>query len=153
MGTITASAERVVGAPADVVYGCLADMSEHPKFLPPAFSKFEVVAGGVGAGTEVTFTFSAAGRSRDYRVVVDEPQPGRVLTESDTTSTLVTTFTVTPDPKGSRVEISTSWKGSGGVGGYFERRFAPKALQGVYEDELRRLDEYVSARAGGAAPA
>ena len=40
------------GAPAEVVYGYLADMREHhPRFLPPAFEDFKVESGGVGAGT------------------------------------------------------------------------------------------------------
>ena len=56
MGTIHVTAERLVGAPADNVYGYLADMREHhPRFLPPAFSDFEVESGGVGAGNDHPF--------------------------------------------------------------------------------------------------
>lgn len=62
MGTIHVSAERVVDAPADTVYGYLADMREHhPRFLPPAFSAFEVEAGGVGEGTITRFTVTNTG--------------------------------------------------------------------------------------------
>ena len=44
--------ERVVGAPAELVYRCIADFDRHhPRFLPPAFSQFRVEEGGVGAGT------------------------------------------------------------------------------------------------------
>ena len=65
MGTVRASAERLVDAPADVVYGCIADMRDHhPHFLPPAFSGFQVESGGVGAGTVVRFTVTAGGRQR-----------------------------------------------------------------------------------------
>jgi hypothetical protein len=78
---------------------------------------------------------------------VAEPQPGRVLTESDTGSSLVTTFTVTPQEGGSRVEIATNWQGAGGVGGFFERLFAPRVLQGIYVQELERLDAYARERA------
>src|ERR1700730_14330144 len=104
MGTIHVAAERAVDAPAQTVYGYLADMREHhPRFLPPAFSDFEVESGGVGAGTITRFKVTAGGRSREYRMQVDEPEPGRVLTESDTSSSLVTTFTVTPEGAASRV--------------------------------------------------
>lgn len=142
MGTVQASAEGVVQASPVTVYRLLADMSEHPKFLPPAFSDFEIEAGGVGAGTVTRFNVTAGGRTRAYRMEVAEPDPGRVLTESDTGSSLVTTFTVIPEGSNSRVRIETSWQGAGGVGGFFERRFAPKALRRLYRDELERLDSY-----------
>jgi len=136
-------AEGVVGAPAERVYGYLADMREHhPRFLPPAFSGFAVVSGGVGAGTVVQFTMTAGRRTRAYRMTVAEPQPGRVLTESDANSSLVTTFTVTPEGDRSRVRIETTWNGAGGIGGFFERTFAPRVMTRLYADELVRLDAY-----------
>ncbi len=148
MGTIQVSAERGVAAGADAVYGYLADMREHhPHFLPPAFSDFEVESGGVGAGTITRFKITAGGRTREYRMRVEEPQPGSVLTESDTNSSLVTTFTVTPEGERSRVKIATTWQGAGGIGGVFERLFAPRVMKGIYEDELERLDQYARERA------
>ncbi len=152
MGTLHASAEGKVDAPPATVYAYLADMRDHhPRFLPPAFSDFEVEAGGVGAGTITRFKMTAGGRTRDYRMQVAEPEPGRVLTESDTASSLVTTFTVDPEDGASRVKISTTWDGAGGVGGFFERLFAPRVMRGVFADELERLAEYArqQAAAGG----
>ena len=149
MGTINVSAERSIEAPADAVYGYLADMREHhPRFLPPAFSDFKVEAGGIGAGTITQFRITAGGRTREYRMQVAEPEPGRVLTESDTASSLVTTFTVRPDGAASSVTISTTWEGAGGVGGFFERLFAPRVMRALYADELERLNGYARERAG-----
>jgi uncharacterized protein YndB with AHSA1/START domain len=143
MAKIVVSAERVVDAPAEAVYRYVADMREHhPRFLPPAFSDFQVESGGTGAGTITRFKVTAGGRTRDYRMQVDEPEPGRVLTESDTASSMVTTTTVTPRDGASLVQISTSWNGAGGIGGFFERRFAPKAMRAIYTDELERLNTY-----------
>jgi uncharacterized protein YndB with AHSA1/START domain len=143
MAKIVVSAERVIDAPADAVYGYVADMRDHhPHYLPPAFSDFRVESGGVGAGTITRFKVTAGGRSREYRMKVDEPEPGRVLTESDTDSSLVTTTTVTPRDGASVVQISTSWNGAGGIGGFFERTFAPRAMRPIYADELDRLDAY-----------
>jgi hypothetical protein len=143
MAPIDVSAERVIGAPADVVYGYIADHREHhPRFLPDAFSDFEVEAGGVGAGTITRFKVTAGGRTRDYRMEVAEPEPGRVMTETDTNSSLVTTWTVTPEGSNARVQIATSWEGAGGIGGFFERLFAPRVMRGIYEDELERIDAY-----------
>ena len=147
MATILVSAERTVDAPADAVYGYIADMREHhPQFLPPAFSDFQVESGGVGEGTITRFTVTAGGRARQYRMKVAEPEPGRVLTESDTGSSLVTTTTVTPQGGRSLVRMSTTWTGAGGIGGFFERLFAPRAMRAIYTDELERLDSYARAQ-------
>jgi uncharacterized protein YndB with AHSA1/START domain len=148
MATLHVSAERVIDAPAETLYAYIADMREHhPHFLPPAFADFQVETGGVGAGTITRFRMNAGGRSRDYRMQIGEPEPGRILTESDTGSSLVTTFTVTPEGEGARVRISSTWAGAGGVGGFFERLFAPRVLRGIFDDELERLAAYARERA------
>lgn len=147
MGMITVAAERVIEAPPEIVYGYLADMHQHADFLPEAFSDFQVEVGGVGAGTITRFRVSAGGRSREYRMQVAEPQPGRVLTETDMNSTLVTTFTVDPDGAGSLVRINTGWQGATGFGGFFERLFAPRVMRRIYHDELERLSAYARQRA------
>jgi uncharacterized protein YndB with AHSA1/START domain len=72
-------AERAVGAPADLVYRCIADFDRHhPRFLPPAFSDFRVEEGGVGADTVHSFRMTVGGRARVFRMRVDEPDPGQV---------------------------------------------------------------------------
>ena len=152
MAPISVSAERTVGAPAPEVYGYIADHRDHhANFLPPQFSDFQVESGGVGAGTITRFKFTAGGRTRELRTEVTEPEPGRVLTESDTLSSSVTTWTVTPQDSACRVQISTTWRGAGGVGGFFERMFAPRALRRIYDDELSRLDAYARGRHGSPA--
>jgi hypothetical protein len=143
MGALVVTAERTVNAPPDVAYRCIADMREHhPNILPAAFSDFEVESGGVGAGTVIRYKMTAGGRTRQFRSQVAEPEPGRVLTESDTNSSAVTTFTVAPQGAASQVTISCTWNGAGGIGGFFERLFAPRAMHGILVDELQRLDTY-----------
>ena len=147
MARIVVSADGMVDAPAETVYRYIADMREHhPRFLPPAFSDFRVESGGVGAGTVLHYKVTAGGRTREFRTKVAEPEPGRVLTESDTNSSSVTTFTVSPQGAASLVRISTSWDGAGGIGGVFERMFAPRVLRAIYADELKRLDAYARER-------
>jgi uncharacterized protein YndB with AHSA1/START domain len=151
VSTIHVTAERTIEAPPEQVYAYVADMREHhPKFLPPAFSDFRVESGGVGAGTVTAFTLNTGGRSRSYRMQIGEPEPGRVLTESDTESSLVTTWTVEPAGGGSRVQIATTWEGAGGIGGFFERTFAPRVLRRLYDDALARLNEYARQPSGAA---
>ena len=125
------------------MYELLADYREHhPHFLPPAFSNFGVESGGIGEGTIIQYNLKAGSRNRAYRMRVAEPEPGRVLSESDTTSSLVTTFTVAPSEDHSRLRIETVWQGASGIGGFFERTFAPGMLRRLYNDELERLDRY-----------
>src|SRR3954462_669598 len=93
------SAERVVEAPAEVVYHLIADYREHhtdaPRgFLPDAFSGTVVERGGIGAGTRVRFTSTLGGRRRALTATISEPRPGRVLVE--TSPDVETTFTVEP---------------------------------------------------------
>jgi hypothetical protein len=147
---IRVAAERVIAAPAGRLYQYLADYQQHhPRILPPAFSDLRVEAGGVGAGTVLSFRITAGGRTRAYRVQVAEPEPGRVLTESDLGSSLVTTFTVSPEgDSASRVRIVSRWQGAGGIGGFFERLFAPRVLRRLYADELARLDAYARQQGG-----
>src|ERR1700733_2301299 len=126
MAKVEASAERTIDAPAEQVYGHLADMHQHPRFLPPAFSDFKVEEGGVGAGTVTRFKVTAGGRTRDYLMRIAEPEPGRTLVESDTNSSFVTTFHVEPQGGKSQVRISTRWDGATGIGGFFKRTVAPR---------------------------
>lgn len=150
MGTINVAQEGQVGAPADLTYGLIADDSHHRNFLPEGISDFEVVEGGVGAGTVHRFKVGAGRRVREYLMRVDEPEPGRVITETDQGSSLVTTFTVTPAGDGCSVRIETRWNGAGGIGGFFERTFAPMVLRRMYADELTRLDTYARQQAAAA---
>jgi uncharacterized protein YndB with AHSA1/START domain len=152
MGEVSVEKEGVVGAPAELVYRLVADMREHhPRFLPPAFSDLVVEEGGVGAGTVYRFKLKVGGRTREGHMRVDEPEPGRVMTESELDSSLVTTWTFTPEGDATRVRIATRWDGAGGVGGFFERLFAPRALERLYDDELQRLDRYAREQAQAAA--
>ena len=146
MAKVEASAERTIDAPPDAVYRYIADMHQHAQFLPPEFSDFRVEEGGVGEGTVTTFTVTAGGRTRSYRMRVSEPAPGRTLVESDANSSLVTTYNVEPQDGKSLVRISTNWDGASGIGGFFERTFAPKAMHRIYATALDRLNAYARDR-------
>lgn len=148
MAEIHVSAERQIDAPPERVYQCIADYHQHRTFLPSAFSDVKIEEGGVGAGTVVSFTMTAGGRQRGYRMHVTEPEPGRVLTESDERSSAVTSFTVDPEGAGSRVRIDTRWQGATGIGGFMERTFAPRVLKKLYAEELEMLDRYAREQAG-----
>ncbi len=140
---ISAAAERTIDAPAAHVYHVIRDFRQHhPNFLPPQFCDFEIETGGVGAGTVHSFTLTLGGRTSAYRVRVGEPQPGRMLIESDASRRMLTTFTVDPEPNGrTRVRIHTRWYADG-FAGRVERLVAPRLLRRVYREELELLDRY-----------
>jgi hypothetical protein len=145
VGTVQASAERVIAAPPTQVYALIADYREgRPKVLPDSFADWRVEAGGTGAGTEVAYTLNAARRSRSYRLQVTEPRPGSYLHEADTTSSFTQGWKVEPEGTGTRVQISCSWQGAGGVGGFFERTFAPKGIGRLYEQILDGIEREVT---------
>ena len=142
MSQVVATAERIVRAPAERVLTALADYEvTRPRLLPEQFSDYRVESGGQGAGTRVHWRFAAtAKRVRDQLMVVTEPTADS-LVESDANSSMVTTWTVLPaDAGGSTVRVRTTWNGAGGIGGFFERIFAPKGLARVYDQLLERLD-------------
>ncbi len=141
------SAERLVDAPADIVYRCIADYRHHHRpegFLPPAFSDLRVERGGVGAGTVFSVMTTLAGRSRSMTAEVSEPEPGRVLVE--TSPTVRTAFTVEPEGTRSRVRFDTVVQ-AGGLEGLLTRLFAGRLLGPLYRDELERLERYAQANA------
>jgi hypothetical protein len=151
MGQVVATAERIVRAPADRVRAALADYAgTRSRVLPEQFSDYRLEAGGQGSGTRVHWRFAATSRRvRDQLVEVSEPDG--TLVERDTRSSMVTTWTVTPADAGtSTVRVRTTWDGAGGIGGFFERTFAPRGLRRVYDDLLGRLEQELSASAGAA---
>ena len=150
MAEIRVMAQRSIAAPAEEVYRYIADYrTHHPRFLPPAFSAFQVDQGGVGEGTIMRFRVRAGGRTRAFHQRVTEPTPGRVLVESGMQSSEATTFTVTPEGTASWVRIETHFEDAGGVRGFVERLLAPRFLQPLYAEELERLDRYAQERAAG----
>jgi hypothetical protein len=146
MGQVVATAEQVVRAPADVVRAALADYATtRPAVLPEQYSEYRVDAGGEGAGTRVHWRLQATSkRVREQDVVVTEGPDG-ALVETDTNSSMVTTWTVHPGDAGmSTVRVRTTWNGAGGIGGFFERTFAPKGLARIHQALLERLERAVA---------
>ena len=147
MSQVVATAERIVRAPADRVRAALADYTDmRPRIQPEQFSDYRVEAGGTGEGTRVHWRFAATSkRVRDQLVAVTQPAPDE-LVETDTNSSMVTTYSVHPADAGvTTVRVRTTWNGAGGIGGFFERTFAPRGLARVYEEQLSRLDQELGA--------
>lgn len=140
--SFTVKASARVGAPADVVYNIIADYrSGHPHILPRQYFEWlEVEQGGRGEGTVIRFQMRVLGQTRVLRAVVSEPEPGRVLVETDTSGDgPVTTFTVEPEESGSHVTFSTELTSAGGPLGVLERFVLRRILRRIYRRELEQL--------------
>ncbi|MBC3988075.1 SRPBCC family protein [Streptomyces sp. AC563] len=141
MAQVEATTERIIRAGAEDVFDALADYNgTRQRVMPEQFSEYEVREGGDGEGSLVHWKLQATSkRVRDCLVEVTEPTDGQ-LVEKDRNSTMVTTWIVTPAGEGSsRVVVTSTWTGAGGIGGFFERTFAPKGLGRIYDALLARL--------------
>ncbi|NLU66032.1 SRPBCC family protein [Streptomyces sp. HNM0574] len=142
MAQVESVTQREITAKPDDVFDALADYSDtRAKLLPGQFSEYEVREGGDGEGTVVHWKLQATSkRVRDCLMDVSEPTDGE-LVEKDRNSTMVTTWKVTPGSADgtARVTVTTVWNGAGGIGGFFEKTFAPKGLARIYDELLAKL--------------
>lgn len=155
MSTVTSTATVTIPASPQRVLAALTDYRDvRPRILTEHYRDYRVVEGGNGAGTVVGWILQATSkRSRNVLATVavsdspvsDAPLSDVTVTETDANSTLVTTYTVVPAGEGSRVTVATSWQGAGGIGGFFERLFAPRALAAIQGEVLGNLARELSA--------
>ncbi|WP_327066571.1 SRPBCC family protein [Kitasatospora sp. NBC_01250] len=145
MAQVQARTERTYSATPEQVYEAIADYSTvRPTLLPAQYSEYEVRAGGIGAGTQVHWKLQATEkRVRDCLFTVSAPAPG-TLVEKDANSSMVITWTVSgAGADRTTVAIETTWQGAGGIGGFFERTFAPKGLNRIHDEVLAKLADHL----------
>jgi len=143
---VTASAH--IDAPPDRVYGIIADYhTGHPSILPKPFRNLVIEHGGVGAGTIIRFDVHAYGTVTKCRAIVTEPEPGRVLVETNVEPTeSITTFTVVPGANGgTQVTFVTESQSRKGIAGALERWMSTRFLRKLYAEELRLLAQRATA--------
>ena len=157
MAELTATAVAMINSPVEDVRGALVDYeSVRPLLLPDNFDDYRVLAGGRGAGTEVSWTllvgdprprrFWQIGRPKrepwDCLVRVDEASDDQIV-ERDTRTELVTTWTVHEAGEGrTAVRVLASWPGPDGLTRLLTRSHQQLALRTIYEDILTRLHEH-----------
>ena len=171
MAELTATAVAMINSSVADVRGALVDYeSVRPLLLPDNFDGYRVLAGGQGAGTELSWTllvgdprprrFWQLGRPKrepwDCLVQVDEAGDDQIV-ERDTRTELVTTWTVHEAGEGrTAVRVLASWPGPDGLSRLLTRSRQQLALRTIYEDILTRLHEHFeparSGKAGQAEP-
>lgn len=134
MGQVRATATQLIEAPVDRVRAVVEDYPGRSGWLPAAFSDVRV-----GEDGSFGYRLSVGRRVRDYRMRVSAGPNGPL--ERDVGSTLSNTWELHPESTGTRVRLTTEWRGAGGIGGFFERIFAPQALVRLHLETLARLAE------------
>jgi hypothetical protein len=145
MAQVSASSTVLINAEPDAVLAAVADyQTVRPKILSSQYSDYQVLEGGQGAGTVATWKLQATkSRVREVKASVDVA--GKTVIEKDANSTMVTNWTVAPAGTGSTVTVKTSWQGAGGVGGFFEKTFAPLGLRKIQGEVLENLKTQLEA--------
>lgn len=137
----------LINAPPREVYAVLADYRHgHPQIVPRDYLRqLEVEAGGYGAGTIIRYRKRLFGLERPGRATIHEPEPGRLLTERETTSSLVMTFAVTPANNGQQthVQIAARWEPAQTIQGKLEQAFYPYSMRRMFAQELDLLAKFV----------
>ena len=143
MAKHSVSASALIPAPAPRVYGLIADYRNgHPRILPkPYFVSLDVEQGGYGEGTVIDFKMKIMGQIQSFHSRVTEPEPGRVLVETDMNSGTETTFTVEPRSQDSQslLTITTTLNVPEGLIGRLQGWLTSRLLQPIYEKELEQL--------------
>ncbi|MGE2736575.1 SRPBCC family protein [Mycolicibacterium vaccae] len=148
MGQVSATSSVLIDADPATVLAAVSDYEAmRPKILSEHYSNYRVLEGGQGAGTVAEWKLQATkSRSRDVKATVDVA--GRTVIEKDANSSMVTNWTVAPAGPGSSVTVKTSWQGAGGVGGFFEKTFAPIGLRKIQTEVLGNLKREVEGTIG-----
>lgn len=149
MKPFRATASALIDAPPKIVYDILADYrGGHPLILPKNFFvSLDVEKGGVGAGTIISFQMRIFGKLQTFRAAITEPEPGRVLVESDLDGTASSTsFIVDARDQNKSCEVTIATERMterSGLLGALERFLTISFLQRIYRAELKLLSELV----------
>lgn len=148
MGQVSATNTVLIEADPATVLAAVADyQAMRPKILSAHYSGYRVLEGGQGAGTVAEWKLQAT-KSRSRNVKADVDVAGRTVIEKDANSSMVTNWTVAPAGPGSSVTVKTSWQGAGGIGGFFEKTFAPLGLRKIQAEVLGNLKREVEGTIG-----
>lgn len=138
------SVSLLIKSPPQIVYSIIADYHNlHPQILPkPPFVSLDVEQGGIGGGTVALVKMKIMGKLQSFRTIVTEPEPGRLLVETNDTG-YITIFNVEPGNEGkySYVTFTTQLAENSGLMKRLEFLLTKRLLIPVYKKELEKLGE------------
>jgi hypothetical protein len=149
MNWIHAEVSQVIDARPEEVHAVVRDYNVgHPAILPKEFftKGLTVDKGGVGAGTVLHSSVTVMGREFPFRQIVSEPEPGRVIVETDLDTGQYTRFIFEPLNSGrqTRVTIASEFPPSSGFIGVMERFTKAPMVRKMFTKELQNLADYVA---------
>jgi len=151
MSKVIVEASDVIDARPEEIYAILSDYRVgHAAILPkPYFQEMLIEQGGQGAGTILRLKMSVFGQESRYHQIVTEPEPGRLLVETDIETGQFSSFTLEPLNGGAqtRVTIHSEFPGKPGLVGWMEKLMQPPIVRHIFKKELRNLAEYVRSTA------
>lgn len=138
-------ASAVIDARPEDIYAVISDYHVgHPAIVPkPYFEEIKVEKGGQGAGTVIRLKMKIFGQEYNYHQIVTEPEPGRVLVETDINTGQYSKFIVEPVGKQTQVTIFAHFPGKPGIAGLIEKWMNPLITRQLFKKELRQLADYV----------
>lgn len=143
MGQVSAASSVLIDAEPAKVLEVISDYRKlRPRILPAQYSAYRVLEGGQGRGTVAAWRLQAT-KSRVREMQVDVDVAGNTVIERDANSSLITNWTVSPAGPGCSVTMKTTWTGAGGIGGFFEKTFAPMGLGKIQDEVLANLKKLV----------
>jgi hypothetical protein len=151
MSKVIVNASDVIDARPEQIYAILSDYRVgHAAILPkPYFKEMIVEQGGQGEGTIIRLKMNVFGQEYTYHQIVTEPEPGRLLVETDMNTGQFSSFTLEPLNGGAqtRVTIHSEFPGKPGIAGWMEKLMQPPITRHIFKKELRNLAEYVRSKA------
>jgi hypothetical protein len=155
MAAIDVEFGRVVNARPEVIWKVIADYRVgHPAILPPPFTSLTVESGGFGAGTVVWTKLRVFGRDVTYHQRITEPEPGRLLLETDVDTGQWSSFRLEPVGGGAqtRVTIHCQFPASNPVTAFLVGLGQKPMTIRIFKDELNKLEQYIQNGAAQAQP-
>ena len=149
MKPVNIEVSQVIQARAADVYNVIADYEVgHQAILPrPPFDEMIIKKGSFGAGTEIVLHMSGMGLKYTYHQRVSEPEPGRIILETEINTGQWTQFTVDPiDANTSRVTIKSYMPMKNTVRGFIESLTFPLSVPPVFKKELNLLNDYMQSQ-------
>lgn len=155
MSMINVIASAVIDASPEAIWDVFSDYEvAHMAILPkPYFAGMDVLEGGQGAGTVIDVHMDVFGNKKTYHMEVTEPEPGRLLAETDYNTGERTHFILEPLGNGrqTKVTIDSKFNVSPGFAGKFERLITPPITRHIFKKELANVAAYLEEQEKGVA--
>ncbi len=141
MGHVSAASTILINAEPAAVLSAVGDYQNvRPKILSSHYHDYQVLEGGQGQGDRRRLEAPGHQVAGSATSAPTSTSPATPSSRRTPTPTMVTNWTVAPAGPGSSVTVTTTWKGAGGVKGFFEKTTSPPlGLKKIQSEVLGNL--------------